>query len=36
MLDALATRYDIDVERVRTAEENVTFQLPKSLREAAA
>jgi 4-hydroxy-3-methylbut-2-enyl diphosphate reductase len=36
VLDALAARYDIEVELVRTAEENVTFNLPKSLREAAA
>ncbi len=36
VLDALAARYDIEVELVRTAQENVTFNLPKSLREAAA
>ena len=36
VLDALAERYDFEIEIVRTTEENVTFNLPKALREAAA
>jgi 4-hydroxy-3-methylbut-2-enyl diphosphate reductase len=36
VLDAFAARYDIAVELVRAAEENVVFNLPKALREAAA
>jgi 4-hydroxy-3-methylbut-2-enyl diphosphate reductase len=36
VLDAFAARYDITVELVRAAEENVVFNLPKALREAAA
>jgi 4-hydroxy-3-methylbut-2-enyl diphosphate reductase len=36
VIDAFAARYEIEVELVRTAEENVVFNLPKSLREAAA
>jgi 4-hydroxy-3-methylbut-2-enyl diphosphate reductase len=36
VLDAFAARYDIAVELVRAAEENVVFNLPKALREAVA
>ena len=36
MLDAFAARYDISVELVRTAEENIVFSLPRQLRNAAA
>jgi 4-hydroxy-3-methylbut-2-enyl diphosphate reductase len=36
VLDAFAARYDLSVELVRTAEENIVFSLPRSLREAAA
>jgi 4-hydroxy-3-methylbut-2-enyl diphosphate reductase len=36
VIDALASRYDIAVELVRTAEESVIFNLPKTLREQAA
>ena len=36
VIDAFAVRYDIKVELVRTAEEDVTFMLPRSLRDAVA
>ncbi|MYZ48552.1 4-hydroxy-3-methylbut-2-enyl diphosphate reductase [Propylenella binzhouense] len=36
VIDAFAARGEIEVELVRTAEETITFQLPKALREAAA
>jgi 4-hydroxy-3-methylbut-2-enyl diphosphate reductase len=36
VLDAFAERFDIEVELVSTAEENIVFGLPKPLREAAA
>ena len=36
VLDALAARFDISVEVIRTAQETLVFSLPKSLREAAA
>ncbi len=36
VLDAFAARFDINVELVRTAEENIVFSLPRQLREAAA
>jgi 4-hydroxy-3-methylbut-2-enyl diphosphate reductase len=36
VLDGFAARYDISVELVRTAEENIVFSLPRPLREAAA
>jgi 4-hydroxy-3-methylbut-2-enyl diphosphate reductase len=36
VIEALAARYDIVVELVRTAEESVIFNLPKTLREQAA
>jgi 4-hydroxy-3-methylbut-2-enyl diphosphate reductase len=36
VLDAFAAHFDITVELVRTAEENIVFSLPRSLREAAA
>jgi 4-hydroxy-3-methylbut-2-enyl diphosphate reductase len=36
VIDAFAARYDIDVQLVSTAEEDVTFMLPRSLREAVA
>ena len=35
-IGALAERYDVKVETVRAADEDVTFQLPRALREAAA
>lgn len=36
VLDAFATRFDINVELVRTAEESIVFGLPRQLRDAAA
>jgi len=36
VLDAFAERFDINVELVSTAEENIVFSLPRQLREAAA
>jgi 4-hydroxy-3-methylbut-2-en-1-yl diphosphate reductase len=36
VIDAFAARFELTVEVVHTAEENVVFNLPKSLREAAA
>ncbi len=36
VLDAFAARFDINVELVRTAQENIVFSLPRQLREAAA
>jgi 4-hydroxy-3-methylbut-2-en-1-yl diphosphate reductase len=36
VIDAFAERYAVKVETVRAAEEDVTFQLPRALREAAA
>jgi len=36
VLDAFAARFDMSVELVRTAEENIVFSLPRQLREAAA
>ena len=36
VIDAFAARYDISVELVRTAQEDVTFMLPRSLRDAVA
>ncbi len=36
VIEAFAARYDIDVELVRTAQEDVTFMLPRSLRDAVA
>lgn len=36
VIEAFAARYDINVELVRTANEDVTFMLPRSLRDAVA
>jgi 4-hydroxy-3-methylbut-2-enyl diphosphate reductase len=36
VIDALAERYAVTVETVRAADEDVVFQLPRALREAAA
>jgi len=36
VIDAFAARYDVKVELVRTAQEDVTFMLPRSLRDAVA
>lgn len=36
IVDAFAERFDIAVETVTVADENVTFMLPKTLRESAA
>ena len=36
VLDAFAQRFDINVELVRTASENIVFSLPRQLRDAAA
>jgi len=36
VIDALAARFEITVEVVRTAQETLVFSLPKPLREAAA
>ncbi len=35
VIDALSTRFEVKVETVRTATEDVTFMLPRTLREAA-
>jgi 4-hydroxy-3-methylbut-2-enyl diphosphate reductase len=35
VLDALAARYAIDVETVSAATEDITFNLPRALRDAA-
>ncbi len=35
VLDAFRARYDVTIERVVTAEENVTFKVPRVLREPA-
>ena len=34
VIEAFAKRFDVHLERVRTAEENVSFKLPRSLRAA--
>ncbi len=36
VIDAFAARYDVSVELVSTAQEDVTFMLPRSLRDAVA
>jgi 4-hydroxy-3-methylbut-2-enyl diphosphate reductase len=36
VIDAFAARYDVSVELVRTAQEDVTFMLPRSLRDQVA
>jgi 4-hydroxy-3-methylbut-2-enyl diphosphate reductase len=36
IIDALAERYEIEVETVTTATENVTFKLPRVLQDSAA
>lgn len=36
IIEAFAARYDVRVESVRTAEETISFNLPRALREAAA
>ena len=36
IIDAFATRYDVQVETVSTADESVFFPLPRALRDAAA
>lgn len=36
VIDAFATRYEIDLDIVRTAEESVSFNLPRQLRDDAA
>ena len=36
VLDAFAARFDINVELVSTAQENIVFSLPRQLREVAA
>ena len=35
IIDALAERYDISVEAVTSAEETITFTLPRTLRDVA-
>ena len=35
VLDAFRERYDIDIRRVVTAEESVSFKMPRVLREPA-
>ena len=35
VIDAFAERFDLSIETVTTAEEDVTFMLPRALREAA-
>ena len=36
VIDGFAERFEVDVELVRTTQEDVVFHLPKTLREAAA
>jgi len=36
IIAAFAERYDVDVEEVRTAEESISFNVPRELRETAA
>lgn len=36
MIDAFAERFDVTVETVTTAEENISFKLPRPLREVSA
>jgi 4-hydroxy-3-methylbut-2-enyl diphosphate reductase len=36
VIDAFAARYDVTVESVRTADETITFNLPRELRAPAA
>ena len=36
VIDAFAARFNVSVELVRTAQEDVTFMLPRSLRDAVA
>jgi 4-hydroxy-3-methylbut-2-enyl diphosphate reductase len=36
VIDAFAVRYDITVESVRTADETIEFNLPRTLRQPAA
>lgn len=36
VIDAFADRYDVDVDIVRTAEESISFNLPRQLRDDAA
>jgi 4-hydroxy-3-methylbut-2-enyl diphosphate reductase len=36
IIDAFATRFDVSVESVSTADESVFFPLPRELREQAA
>ena len=36
IIEAFAGHYEIEIEMVSTADENVVFNLPRSLREAAA
>lgn len=36
VLDAFRDRYDVSIERIVTAEENVSFKMPRVLREAAS
>ncbi|MEL7174528.1 MAG: 4-hydroxy-3-methylbut-2-enyl diphosphate reductase, partial [Pseudomonadota bacterium] len=35
VVDAFAARFDLTIERVVTAEENVSFKVPRVLRELA-
>ncbi len=35
VLDAFRERYDLSIERVVTAEESVSFKMPRVLREPA-
>jgi 4-hydroxy-3-methylbut-2-en-1-yl diphosphate reductase len=35
VIDAFRARYDVTVEKVVTAEENVEFKVPRILREPA-
>ena len=35
VLDAFRERYAVEIERVVTAEENVSFKMPRVLRKAA-
>ena len=34
VIDAFAERYDLTIEKIQTAEENVSFKIPRSLRAA--
>lgn len=36
VIDALRTRFDVEVEKITTADENIAFNVPRELRDAVA